>query len=202
MTIEESKVRNGTLTLGGEDFSCQPTSVLIASSYNEDGDPVEVLCGEGLPADTTVDKTLNITAIQDFDDPDGLMRFLRDNELATVPFGWKANSDGAQVASGQLQCRVGDWGGETNKRITTELELPISGKVGWADPVPASGATAGTPGMWTPSMSNAPANLAALTAGAVVASPVTAWTVGQYVTLADRSAAHWDAAAWAAGKAP
>lgn len=202
MTIEESKVRNGTLTLGGEDFSCQPTSVLIASSYNEDGDPVEVLSGEGLPADTTVDKTLNITAIQDFDDPDGLMRFLRDNELTTVPFGWKANSDGAQVASGQLQCRVGDWGGETNKRITTELELPIAGKVDWSDPAPATGATAGTPGMWTPSMSNAPANLAALTAGAVVASPVTAWTVGQYVTLADRSAAHWDAAAWVTGKAP
>lgn len=200
--IEESKVRNGTLTLGGEDFSCQPTSVLIASSYNEEGDPVEVLCGESLSADTTVDKTLNITAIQDFDDPDGLMRHLRDNELLTEPFSWKANNDGAQIASGSLQCRVGDWGGETNKRITTELELPIVGAVAWSDPVPATGATAGTPGVWTPAMSNPPADLVTLQGGAVVASPVTLWTPGQYVMLADRSAAHWDATDWAPGKAP
>jgi hypothetical protein len=202
MTIEESKVRDGTLVLGSEFFSCEPTSVLIASEYNEEGDPVEVLCGEGLAADTTVNKSLNITAIQDFNNPEGLMRFLRDNELRTVPFMWKANQEGAQVANGQIQCRLGDWGGEVNTRLTTDLELPIVGTVSWTDPPAATGATAGIPGWWTPTGANPPADLAALQASAVVASPATAWTVGQYVILVNRTKAYWDGAAWKAGTAP
>lgn len=74
--------------------------------------------------------------------------------------------------------------------------------------VPATGATAGTPGTWTPPNSYAPLNLAELTAGAggdhgvaVVASPATAWTAGQSVVLRDGSRAHWTSAAWAAGPA-
>lgn len=66
----------------------------------------------------------------------------------------------------------------------------------------ATGATAGTPGTWTPSPAYGPADLAALTSGSVTASPNTAWTSGQYVTLEDGSFAHWTGTAWAAGKAP
>ena len=36
---------------------------------------------------------------------------------------------------------------------------------------------------------------------AIVASPATAWTTGQYVTLGDGSLAHWGGAAWTSGKA-
>lgn len=66
--------------------------------------------------------------------------------------------------------------------------------------IAATGATAGTPGTFTPSGASAPANLAAL--AGVTASPATAWTVGQYVVLGDATNAHWDAAAWATGIAP
>lgn len=65
---------------------------------------------------------------------------------------------------------------------------------------PATGATAGTPGTFTPSGAVAPANLAAMTGK--TANPATAWTTGQYVVLGDNSHAHWNATAWVAGNAP
>jgi hypothetical protein len=72
-------------------------------------------------------------------------------------------------------------------------------------PYPLStGATAGTPGDWTPTDSTAPANLAALTGAspAIAASPNTAWTTGQSVELGDGSDAHWNGTTWVAGVAP
>lgn len=69
----------------------------------------------------------------------------------------------------------------------------------------ATGAIAGTPGTWTPGGSAAPADVSALQAGSVVASPATAWTTGQYVqtgTAGTPGEAHWDGAAWVAGMAP
>jgi len=71
-------------------------------------------------------------------------------------------------------------------------ELP-----GW---IAATGATAGTPGSFTPSGANTPANLAALSG--VTASPATAWTTGQHVILGDASHAYWNATTWVAGNAP
>jgi hypothetical protein len=64
----------------------------------------------------------------------------------------------------------------------------------------ATGATAGSPGSFTPDGSLAPANLAAM--ASVIATPTTAWTSGQYVTLGDASKAYWDGDSWAAGQAP
>jgi hypothetical protein len=63
----------------------------------------------------------------------------------------------------------------------------------------ATGATAGVPGTFTPSGSLPPEDLAAM--AAVTASPETAWTAGQHVTLGDGSSAHWTGSAWAAGQA-
>jgi hypothetical protein len=65
--------------------------------------------------------------------------------------------------------------------------------------VTATGATAGSPGYFTPSGATTPANLAALTG--ITASPATAWTTGQYVITADLLANHWSGSAWVAGKA-
>lgn len=67
----------------------------------------------------------------------------------------------------------------------------------------ATGATAGTPGTWTPNNADEPNSLTDLqnAAPAIVASPTTAWTTGQYVRLDDGTNAHWTGTAWAAGKA-
>ncbi|TCC19961.1 hypothetical protein [Kribbella sindirgiensis] len=63
----------------------------------------------------------------------------------------------------------------------------------------ATGATAGIPGTFTPAGAYAPVNLAAMTG--VTASPTTAWTTGQYVTLSDGTKAHWDSDSWESGPA-
>lgn len=64
----------------------------------------------------------------------------------------------------------------------------------------ATGATAGTPGFFTPVGAEAPADLAAMST--VTANPATAWTTGQYVVLGDGSNAYWDGDSWVEGIAP
>jgi hypothetical protein len=63
----------------------------------------------------------------------------------------------------------------------------------------ATGASAGTPGSFTPADSTVPANLAAM--ASVIATPTSAWTTGQNVVLGDASTAHWDGTAWVSGAA-
>lgn len=63
----------------------------------------------------------------------------------------------------------------------------------------ATGATAGTPGIFTPAGADSPASLSAMTG--ITASPSSAWTSGQYVLLDDASQAYWTGSAWAAGAA-
>ena len=68
---------------------------------------------------------------------------------------------------------------------------------------PATGATAGTPGTWTPANSAPPASWPSLTGHQppITASPNTAWTTGEYVVLGDETKAHWDGTVWVAGPA-
>lgn len=67
--------------------------------------------------------------------------------------------------------------------------------------VEATGATAGTPGTYTPGNSYGPEDFAALTSDPLVASPGTAWTAGQFITLRDGSNAFWNGIAWDQGVA-
>lgn len=69
--------------------------------------------------------------------------------------------------------------------------------------VPATGATAGAPGVWTPPGSTPPASVSG--AGGVTASPDTPWTTGQYMQGALPGAPGqmtWSGSAWVGGKAP
>lgn len=68
--------------------------------------------------------------------------------------------------------------------------------------IPATGATAGTPGSFSPAGATPPADLTALTGGGITATPTTAWTTGQYVALGDSSHAYWNGTAWTTGAAP
>ena len=82
MTITDSRVKQGTLTFGGGGggtgtggtvFACQATAVKVTPSYDNDGDPVETLCGDDLPAGKKESWVIGGTSIQDFDDPDGFL---------------------------------------------------------------------------------------------------------------------------------
>jgi hypothetical protein len=61
---------------------------------------------------------------------------------------------------------------------------------------PATGATAGTPGSFTPAGCETPADMTGITA-----SPATAWAEGEYVEPASGST-YWDGTAWTSGAAP
>lgn len=63
----------------------------------------------------------------------------------------------------------------------------------------ATGATAGSPGTWTPPGTDVPLNLADVLAKGIVANPLTAWTNGQRVVTSSGAAVHWDGLTWVAG---
>lgn len=206
MTIVESRVKSGVLTLDTEDFSCQPTNVRVTPSYDDDGDPLEVLCGDTIPAGKKESWVVAGTAVADFDSPTGFLSFCFENRMQTVPFKWQPNITGAPTWEGSCVIVALEEGGDVNVRLTTDFEFDVSGELTrtyGAGAEPATGATAGTPGTWTPSGSAAPADAAS--AGSVTASPTTAWTTGQYVhgsTSGTAGEMHWDGSAWVAGKAP
>ena len=66
----------------------------------------------------------------------------------------------------------------------------------------ATGATAGSPGAFTPTGANLPADLAALVALDPTPDPDTLWTTGDYVVLGDTSHAYWDSSEWLEGESP
>lgn len=70
--------------------------------------------------------------------------------------------------------------------------------------IPATGATAGAPGAFTPAGCVIPANVAAVQSGGITASPATAWTTGQFVQTATTGTAgrcYWNGTAWTQGTA-
>lgn len=69
--------------------------------------------------------------------------------------------------------------------------------------VPATGATAGIPGSFTPAGSTPPANVAGM--AGLTATPATPWTTGQFVqtgTIGAAGRATWAGSSWVGGVAP
>jgi hypothetical protein len=91
-----------------------------------------------------------------------------------------------------------------------EARLPLPNEImaifdPGANPPAATGANAGTPGIWTPAGATPPTDVPALQASSVVASPNTPWATGEFVQTGvsgPPGEAHWDGAAWVAGVAP
>lgn len=79
----------------------------------------------------------------------------------------------------------------------------LVGQICGDEPITPTGATAGTPGAFTPAGADVPADITALqnAVPAIVASPQTLWTSGQYVSLGTGTA-HWDGDSWETGAAP
>lgn len=216
MTVVDARVRKGSLTLGGDPFSCQPTNVTIAPDHEgTEEDSVEVLCGDVLAGTTANVLTANLTmtSIQDFTDPDGLQAFSWANDGVATPFAWNPTDDPDDEWTGDVIPESLTVGGDVAARITADAEWKITklvtpprfgSKTVIGGTTAATGATAGSPGAWTPSGSTPPANLAALTGAspAIVASPATAWSTGQSVVLGDASHAYWNGTAWTNGTAP
>ena len=128
MTITESRLKDGTLTLGpvgtGQlDMSCQLTNVVITSNYADDGDAVTTLCGDQKPAGRKLDsRTLDGTFVQDFDDADGVVAYLWDNDLTVVAYTYTPNDSGLTIAGTVLlEVPQSTYGGDVATRVTSDF---------------------------------------------------------------------------------
>lgn len=137
MPITESRVKAGTLTLGGSGggtgtpgtaFACQAQSIKVTPTYENDGDAHETLCGDTLPAGKKETWTLNGTSIQDFDDPAGFIAYCYENAMQTVAFSWEPNSVGAPTITGSVVIRALELGGDVNTRLTSDWEFDTAGR--------------------------------------------------------------------------
>jgi hypothetical protein len=132
MTITESRVKNGTLTLGpvgtGDvDMSCQVTNVKITSAYSDDGNPVTTLCGDTKPAGRQLDgRQLTGTFVQDFDDPAGIVAYLWDNDLTVVAFNFVPDESPLTITGNvMLEVPAETYGGDVNTRVTSDFAWNI-----------------------------------------------------------------------------
>ena len=173
-------------------------------------DPTTKLCGAVRAGVTTFTAQLTGNIDVDAGNESGLFALSWAEKGSQQSFVFTPSSELGTTATGTLVLKPLTFGAsEYGADLTSDIAFDIVG-----DPVlsfdgasggsiPATGATAGTPGSFTPSGAVVPANLAALQSAspAVVASPASAWTTGQSVNLGTGSA-HWDGAAYVAGLVP
>lgn len=128
MAVTDSRNRKGTLTLGGDDFACQATAVSITNSSDTVDDPVTTLCGDEVAATLRVTSQLVVEAIQDFEDPDGLIAYSWEHNLDEVAFAWEPNDGPAcPTYTGTVRLVRLDVGGNTNERLSTTATWDIVG---------------------------------------------------------------------------
>lgn len=205
-----TKLGPGLLTIGEagtlQDISCRLSATKIEWDKEKEDD-TPVLCGQTIAGSTTYTSKLTGTLAQDLDNKQGIVNYSWAHKGESVPFVFVPNNAAGQQATGTLIIDPLDIGGdEVKKNMMSDFEWDIVGDPVLSDytaPVTATGATAGTPGTWTPAGSTPPSTLSQLQAASIVANPATAWATGQYVLLADNlTHAHWTGTAWASGDAP
>lgn len=132
MTITESRLKDGVLTLGsapGMEMSCQVTNARINSSYDDDGDAVETLCGDQIAAGRKLSgRALAGTFIQDWTAADSITDYCYDHDLEEVAFTYTPNADAGPTLSGTLRIEVPaeTFGGDVNTRITSDFEWALT----------------------------------------------------------------------------
>ena len=132
MPITESKLKDGSLILGGPagfaKFATQATNIQIEPKSKDEGDPVETQDGSTLAADKVTEWTLKAKAIQDFTDPAGLIAYSWENDGDQVSYEWKPRGASGPTYSGTVRIAPLATGGDVNKRLSTDVEWALSGK--------------------------------------------------------------------------
>lgn len=127
--LTESRVVTGVLTVDSIAFAEQITNVSLVPSVATEGDPVEVLSGDKIAAEEVVSWALVFTAIQDFNDEDGVVNFALTNSGETVAFTFTPDhapdvTDGVTYA-GTCKVRPITIGGGVNVRLTTDASWTV-----------------------------------------------------------------------------
>jgi hypothetical protein len=188
-------------------FECQVTQAAISSTGGAT-QSINTLCPDGSFSENA-ERTwqVAITAIQDVETAESLMLFLleHDGEKATVTYYPKVTKAGSPVGrgwTGEVTLSPPDniGGAASGNYATFTATLPFTGTPQMIDtqgnpvePVagPATGATAGSPGVWLPSGSMAPADMAS--APLLTGQP--AWAADQYNVTAGGNIT-WNGTAW------
>ena len=127
MAFADSRLGPGTLTLATFEFNTQVSACRLTPEVNSD-DGTPTLAVPEPPPLTTIAWALNIDAIQDFEEPAGLVNYLMDNALDEVPFVWTpATADGTQY-EGTVQIVPMEIGGDVAVQVVTSVELPVIGQ--------------------------------------------------------------------------
>jgi hypothetical protein len=199
----------GTLKIGSVgseiDASCLVNNARLTSSKDQ-GDPKTMLCGTVKPGSVTYSFSLSGNVDVDPEEgEDGLLALSHLSKGTQQPFSFIPNTAEGTEVKGTLIIDPLDFGADDyGSDLDSDFEFALVGDPvwPWGGAVPATGATAGIPGTWTPSGATPPANAAA--AAGITATPNTAWTTGQYVqgsTAGTAGEMYWDGSAWATGKA-
>jgi len=220
LQIDKAEVRFGDAPATGAavdpltltDYSCQVTRAEITSTSNTTTNTVPAtFCQPASEVSAPVASTfqLNLEFLQDWTAVNGLSAWLFKNDATTKAFALYLDGNDNPVATGQFIAQAGGFGGTPGTPLVATVTLNIQGYPDIKDgagtsirPVAATGATAGTPGTWTPSGSAPAASPAGMTG--IVASPTSAWTTGQYVQTATAGTGgrtFWNGTAWMAGAA-
>jgi hypothetical protein len=124
VTIKDHRLKTGTLTIDALPFASQATNVNLEPKTDEDGDRLEVLSGETVEPDDVTTWDLNITSVQDFDDPAGFIATCLDQAGEVVPFVWQPNATGVSYA-GTIKLRPVAIGGDVATRLDTDASFPV-----------------------------------------------------------------------------
>jgi hypothetical protein len=127
MAAADSRLGPGTLTLEANDFATQAAAVRLTPAVDSaDGTPT--LADPEPAPETTVSWALNIDAIQDFEEPAGLVNYLMDNALSEVPFEWTPLTPDGTKYAGTVQIVPIEVGGDVAVQVVTSVELPVVGQ--------------------------------------------------------------------------
>jgi hypothetical protein len=150
--------------------------------------------------------------LQDWTQAAGLSAWLFANDATTKCFALYLEGQNQPVATGQIICQAGAFGGAPGEPLTASVSLNIQGYPDIKDPqgdslrddaltgTPATGVTAGSPGSFTPDGAVRPADLGTLQALGI--TDTAAWdiraigTVPEWVALGDGSNVQWNGVTW------
>lgn len=190
-------------------FECQVTEASINATPNLQTVPA-TWCAPESQSPAATGYELAITWLQDWTAPGGgLSMWAFENDTNTKWFQMQLDKDDdSTVATGQVRVVAGSYGGAAGTPVTATATWPLAAKPDIQVPAAgvgnATGASAGTPGLWQPSGATPPSTDVEADTWGVTATPSTTWTTGEYVQGSTAGAAgemFWDGTGWANGRA-
>jgi hypothetical protein len=137
----DSRLGPGTLLLGTTEFGHQAAAVRLTPDVSSDDGTPTLATPEPAP-ETTISWALNLDAIQDFENPTGLVNYLMDNALSEQPFTWTPITENGTAYAGTVQIVPIEIGGDAAVQVVTSVELPLVGTPTRTDGLPLSSSSA------------------------------------------------------------